>query len=126
VDVWRLNHGAIVEKASLGTVPINWTLASFGDFNGYGRQDILWENISDGSVVAWLMNGFAVSARWINQAPISQDWQITATPNVVGNNFNSILWSNVHTGEEVIWIPAGSGFSQSSIGFGAPLWTVVR
>ena len=117
VVVWRLNNSAIVDQASLGIVPLNWTIAGFGDFNGDGRQDILLYNSSDGSAVAWLMNGFAVSATWINQTPISQDWQITATPNVVGNNFNSILWSNIQTGEQVIWIPAGSGFSQSSIGF---------
>jgi kumamolisin len=126
VVAWQLSSNAVSAQSSLGVAPLNWTIAGFGDFNGAGRTDILWHNSSDGSVAAWLMNGFAVSATWINQTPISQDWQIRATPNVVGNNFNSILWSNVQTGEQVIWIPTGSGFSQSSIGSGPPPWTVLR
>jgi hypothetical protein len=127
VVAWQLSGQVVSAQSSLGVVPLNWTIAGFGDFNADGRTDILWHNGSDGSVVAWLMNGFAVSATWINQTPISpQVWQITATPNVVGSNFNSILWSNVQTGEQVIWTPAGTGYSQSSIGFGPPPWTVLR
>jgi hypothetical protein len=74
----------------------------------------------------WYMNGFSVSPAWINQGPISQDWQIRATLDVVGNGRNSILWSNVKTGEQVIWIPGGAGFSQTSIEFGPPPWAVQR
>jgi FG-GAP repeat protein len=110
-------------------VSSDWTVAGFGDFNGDGRQDILWHNSSDGSVIAWLMNGFAVSAEWIDQNPISQDWQISGTPNVVGNNFNSILWSNIKTGEQFIWIPGSTGFSQTTqtaIGSAPPPWVVIR
>jgi hypothetical protein len=72
------------------------------------------------------MNGFAVSAQWINQSSISQNWQISGTPDVVGNGLNSILWSDTQTGQQVIWIPGGSGFSQISIGFGPPPWTVLH
>jgi kumamolisin len=126
VAAWQLSGGAISSESLLGVVPLNWTIAGFGDFNGDGRQDILWYNTSDGSVAAWYMNGFAISSAWIQQGSISQDWQIRATPDVTGNGLNSILWSDIKTGEQVIWIPAGAGFSQSSIGFAPPPWTVQR
>jgi hypothetical protein len=133
VVAWQLSGNAVSAQSSLGVVPLNWTIAGFGDFNGDGRQDILWHNSSDGSVVAWLMNGFAVSPVWINQGSISLDWQIRGTPNVVGNSFNSILWSNIKTGEQVIWIPesgpggggGSSQFTQIAIGSAPPPWMVV-
>src|ERR1700747_575593 len=95
-------------------------LPGFGDFNGDRHQDTLWHNSLDGSVIAWLMNGFAYTATWIQPTSISQDWQIQATPDAAGNKFNSILWSNIQTGQQVIWVPGGGSFSQSSIGFAPP------
>jgi subtilase family serine protease len=125
VVAWQLSGNVVSAQGNLGVVPLNWTVAGFGDFNGDGRQGVLWHNSSDGTVVAWLMNGFTVSAKWINQTNISQNWQISGTPDVVGNGLNSILWSDNQTGQQVLWIPGGSGFSQVSIGFGPPPWTVL-
>jgi hypothetical protein len=126
VAAWQLNGHVVSAQGSLGVVPSNWTIAGFGDFNGDGHQDILWHNSLDGSVIAWLMNGFAYTATWIQSTSTSQDWQIQATPDAVGNKFNSILWSNIQTGQQVIWTPGSGIFSQSSIGFAPPPWTVLR
>ena len=40
----------------LGNVPINWTIAETGDYNGDGKSDILWID-NTGNVGVWFMNG---------------------------------------------------------------------
>jgi len=90
-------------------------LAGYGDFHGSGNQEILWRNVADGSVASWIMNGFEYSSGWISSAPISEEWQIRATPNVTGNASNSILWSNMVTGEQLLWEWNGTSFASPGV-----------
>lgn len=39
---------------------LNWTINGTGDFNGDGQVDILWQNETEGGIVAWLMDGTEV------------------------------------------------------------------
>jgi hypothetical protein len=119
-----LSNEQVVAQQSLGVAPLNWEIAGFGDFNGTGRQGILWYDTGSGSVVAWLMNGFAVSPEWVHNGPISLDWQIRGTPDVFGDGVNSILWSNTTTGQQVIWVPVGTQFPGTFIGAASPNWAV--
>jgi hypothetical protein len=43
----------------LGLVATSWNVAVTGDFNGDGRSDILWSNVS-GDTAIWFMNGAAM------------------------------------------------------------------
>ena len=45
----------------LGTVPLTWTIAETGDYDGDGKSDILWIDGS-GNVSAWFMNGTTVTS----------------------------------------------------------------
>src|ERR1700736_1883441 len=98
-----MNGPSVISKNYLATVGLDWKIAGIGDFNGDGKQNILWQNSSDGTVVAWLMNGLPESGVWITQTPLSRDWQIVGTPDVFGNKGNNILWSDSTTGEQVLW-----------------------
>ncbi len=99
-------------------------IVGFGDFTWAGRQDVLWRNTLDGSVDAWIMNGFTIVAQWF-PATVSPDWQIRATPEVNGNGVNDILWSNIITGQQVIWTPNGSTFVPAGpFATAAPAWVV--
>ena len=114
----------IIANVSLGFAATDWEIVGFGDFTGAGRQDILWRNTIDGSVDAWIMNGFTIVNEWF-PATVSPDWQIRATPDVIGNGVNSILWSNVTTGQQAIWTSNGSTFVPGApFAVAAPTWVV--
>lgn len=51
-----MNGTTILSATLLGNLPLSWSIAQTGDFNGDGNTDILWEDNS-GNVAAWLMNG---------------------------------------------------------------------
>jgi hypothetical protein len=93
--------------------------------------DILWRNTAvgsggsvDGSVDAWIMNGFTIVAQWF-PGTVSLDWLIRRTPDVNGNGVNSVLWSNVITGQQAIWTSNGSTFVPGApFAAAPPVWLV--
>ncbi|MBC7768807.1 MAG: VCBS repeat-containing protein, partial [Phycisphaerales bacterium] len=49
-----------------------WSIADIGDYNGDGRDDIVWHN-TDGSLALWIMNGFSVTSQTII-AVVPTEW----------------------------------------------------
>jgi hypothetical protein len=67
VGVWVLRTTAaapylkIGSTAVLGNVPLTWTIAQTGDYNGDGFSDILWTDKA-GDIGAWFMNGTSIAS----------------------------------------------------------------
>jgi hypothetical protein len=66
------------------------TIAS-GDFNGDGKDDILWRNDS-GAVATWDMNDRSFGGAVIANVP--NDWHIAGTGDFNGDGKTDILWRN--------------------------------
>ena len=68
------------------------------DFDGDGKNDILWRKTSTGSVSIWLMNGGASSPK---AAPgtVSNSWVIQGFGDFNGDRKADVLWRNTSTGE---------------------------
>lgn len=65
-------------------VPLDWQIAQIGDFNGDGRDDLLWRNETTGAVSDWLAT---TNGGWtINDAhaftATSQSWDLA--PHMLG------------------------------------------
>ena len=60
VAIWLLSTTYkgpyILSTSVLGAVPLSWSVAETGDYNGDGNADILWQD-NVGDVGAWFMNG---------------------------------------------------------------------
>jgi hypothetical protein len=56
-----MNGASVLSSGGIGNVPLNWTMAQTGDFNGDGKSDLLWRDTS-GDTAIWFMNGVSVAS----------------------------------------------------------------
>ncbi|PZO49675.1 MAG: hypothetical protein DCF16_14230, partial [Alphaproteobacteria bacterium] len=70
--LWLMN-GAVANGVVIGFSEAAWQVAGVGDYNGDGRDDILWLN-DDDTLAAWFMNGAVATGHIIGN--VSDDWSI--------------------------------------------------
>jgi len=89
-----------------------------GDFDGDGKADLLWRNVTTGNTVVWLMNGETkLAAGSIGTVPL--EWQIAGTGDFNGDGKADVLWRNTDNGKAVIWQMDGAR-KVASIPIGGP------
>ena len=115
--VWLMNGKDISGSTYLDPIGTDWVIQTTGDFNGDGRSDILWRNMSptapdSGKLYLWLMNGPTVIAG--TGYPNSQadfTWQVQDVGDLNGDGKADIVWRNVgpgaSTGALYVWLMDG-------------------
>jgi kumamolisin len=94
-----------------------------GDFNGDGKQDILWRNTQTGEVRIWYMNGSAVLSN-DHVATIGLEWKIAGIGDFNGDGMSDILWENTVDGSFVIWIMRGDNVSSYQYSSPGNEWSI--
>src|SRR6516164_9748589 len=97
------------EQVNLPSQDPSWSLAGVGDFNGAGKDDILWRN-TNGQVAIWEMTGTAdgrsVAIKANGQFNITQtvdpSWKVAAVRDFNNDGKAGILWQN-DAGQIAIW-----------------------
>ncbi len=120
--LWRNDNGAMTNwlgtaaggyldnsanaSASLST---SWHIAGTGDFNGDGRDDILWRN-DNGAMTDWLgqSNGSHLNNPNASTS-LSTSWVIAGTGDFDGDGRDDILWRNDDTGDMTNWLGQANG-----------------
>ena len=103
-----------------------WGLPGTGDFDGDGRDDLLWRH-SSGAISTWLATpsgGFEVDPANAFTA-VPAEWRIIGIGNYDGEGPDDILWQ--HSGGAVaLWLGSeDGGFVGSDVAeFAAPGWLV--
>lgn len=82
------------------------------DFNGDGKQDVLWYNSSSGDYAIWLMNGTTISSSATYTA--AANWQVVTARDFNGDGKADILWRNSATGAVVLWQMNGTTMTSST------------
>ncbi len=113
-----IGNGSVFKIVSTATQPPK------SDFNGDGKTDILWQNIS-GARTIWLMNGTTYGST-VNLATVATSWSIVGSGDFNGDGKADILWQNTLTGARAIWLMNGTAYSSSvSLGVVATSWNIV-
>ena len=91
-------------NGATATVATNWGVAATGDFNGDGRDDILWRETC-GQLTDWLgtpTGGFAQSGAFSQF--VATNWTVAATGDFNGDGIDDILWRDSNTGQLTDWL----------------------
>src|SRR6185312_4419583 len=73
------------------------------DFNGDGRSDILWRNVSTGDNAIWTMNGGTVTSNLTLTKVPDQSWKMVGVGDFDGDGKSDILWRYSFNGQNSIW-----------------------
>ena len=127
IRVWFMDGLRLRQKASfLPSVGpgLNWTLSGFGDFDGDGRNDMVWQDQTTGQVQIWFMDGtrrLRSAALATSSAPASS--RIAAVGDLSGDGRPDLIWQNPATGAVVEWVMFGTSLFRSLplSGAGSPI-----
>jgi len=132
---WRRTDGAFTEWLAQGNgsfvsndanawqvLPNSWQVDGVGDFNGDGRDDLVWRR-SDGAFTTWLgqANGGFVSNDANSFTGLPTSWQVAATGDFNGDGRDDIAWRR-SDGAFTTWLAQGNG---SFVSNDANSWTVL-
>lgn len=94
----------------------DWHIAGVADFNGDGRDDILWRNDS-GEITDWLATPNGSFASNLGNADhfLDNSWHVAATGDFNGDGRGDIVWRN-DSGEVTNWVGQPDGSFLSNYG----------
>ena len=124
--LWRNDSGAFTEWLANGSgnggfssndanawnmVPTSWHVVGTGDFNGDGKDDVLWRN-DNGSFTEWLANANGTGGLTSNDASaftnVPTSWHVAGTGDFNGDGKDDIIWRN-DNGSFTEWLAKGDG-----------------
>jgi hypothetical protein len=75
------------------------------DFNGDGKPDILWRNLSTGRTTVWYMDGATWTGGYSDILPTvsGPEWAIVGVADFNHDGQPDLLWRNATTGRATIW-----------------------
>jgi hypothetical protein len=111
--VWLIRNGAVSSGAGLDLADLRraWSIATRGDFDGDGKDDIVLARPRRGTVDILHMDGAKVASRVAHSAP-SDRWRVIAAPDADGDGVAEIVWENVDSHAlSIEWMSAPGQFA---------------
>lgn len=110
IGIWLMDsNGAIRSVQTLTPLTdLNWRIAGVGDFNGDGKNDLLWRNYATFDNAIWFMNGTVFSSATLIAPMTGGFMQASTVADFNGDGKPDIFWRNVNTGENFIWLMNGT------------------
>ena len=80
------------------------------DLNGDGRADLLWQNLSDGGLATWYLDGWNVLAgQSLGISRVSDtNWRVVGSGDLDGDGYADLVWQHKTQGWVAVWYLAGN------------------
>ncbi|MBF0291400.1 MAG: VCBS repeat-containing protein, partial [Nitrospinae bacterium] len=95
-------------------VTTGWQAQGIGDFDGDGKNDLLWRDAESGQVAVWMMNGVDVVTSAMTSLNPGAGWLVQGIGDFDGDGKSDILWRDASTGQTAIWFMSGATVTSSS------------
>ena len=113
LDVWLMDGLEVAESTGLPPGPAHAAIVGVEDFDGDGRDDILWQTRGSGALELWLMNGAEVKEEATLAARVARCWKVDGLGDLNGDGRADIVWR--HTwGAMYLWMMNGATVESSS------------
>jgi FG-GAP-like repeat/Lectin C-type domain len=107
--IWQLNGATLADSKPITSIADkNWTMVASADFNGDGKDDLLWRNYSSGENAIWLKDGanldsFSAAGQKFLTQVADTDWKMITAADFNGDGKADILWHNSSNGDNAVW-----------------------
>jgi hypothetical protein len=109
-----------------GGVDTSWHIQAVGDFNGDGKDDLLWRN-SNGVFTTWDSTGLAFTSNIYVSASVDTTWHVAGVGDFNGDGKDDLLWRN-NNGTFTIWTSTGASFIPNTFYSSSvdPSWSIAQ
>src|SRR5205085_6012637 len=97
------NNGTDIRNLLPVTIQ-QYRIVGADDFDGDGREDLLWRKLDDGTMVLWLLNGTTIDAVNFPATIPDPNYYVGGTGDFNGDGSPDILWRNGTTGANALWL----------------------
>ena len=115
--VWQMNGLSLTGVASLSINQMPdpaWRIAGYGDINGDGQRDLVWQNDTEGWLAFWMMNGTQViDTGYLSINRIDPSWKINGVGDVNGDGKADLVFRHTD-GWLAVWFMNGSQVTYTS------------
>ncbi len=107
IHTWLMNGISLIESGLVGpsAISADWNQIAMGDFNGDGKDDLLWRQSGD-RVDIWLMNGHTMQSSTLMGGGIA-DWQVMGLTDLNGDLRQDLVWRQTGSGRVAVWLMNG-------------------
>ena len=87
-----------------------WSIRGVADFDRDGKPDLLFQNISTGGILVWLMNGTALRQQlWLTPSAVSDPaWLVAAVADMNGDKAPDLVFQHRGDGRMLSWHLGGA------------------
>jgi hypothetical protein len=108
---WAVNAraGEPISFVDLGQGGAGYTVVGIGDFDGKGRDEVLWQDKTTGDTGYWTMNASGLAAGFHDFGFGNTSYQVAGVGDYDNSGHAEVLWENPLTGDTGYWTTNAGG-----------------
>jgi hypothetical protein len=108
---WNMNGVNVTGSSSVSInrqTDAHWRIAGYGDLNGDGHKDIVWQHDTSGKLAVWFLQGTTVvSTGFLSIDHTDTNWQIRAVGDTNGDGRADLIFQHKTDGWLAVWYMNG-------------------